>query len=272
MKKAAGFGSILLALVFSAETTRGDTIVLNGSPQGTRYRLFDMFGGTWQDAEKSSDNTEDDMMCWAAQASNLLAWTGFGDVAGMTTTDQMFQYFQDHWTDKSGNSWYGLDWWFDGTNDGPGGSTWSQVDVPGGGFFLDKDIADYRHWSADKEAAMETVDSYITAGWATGLSILADGGLHAITCWGFNVNPDDPTDYYGIWITDSDDDKDGPGERPDALCYYEVSLHDDAWYLQGYDGGDDWCIREVIGMESVPEPISLYVLLLGGTTLLRRRR
>ena len=58
---------------------------------------------------------EDDLMCWAAAASNVLEWTGWGVVGGMTNTDEMFQHFQDHWTDLGGSSEYAWNWWFDGT-------------------------------------------------------------------------------------------------------------------------------------------------------------
>jgi hypothetical protein len=39
------------------------------------YLLHEHWGGMWSDAEKSSINTEDDLMCWAAAASNILSWT-----------------------------------------------------------------------------------------------------------------------------------------------------------------------------------------------------
>jgi len=224
----------------------------DGTPQGEQHRLFDMFGGTWHDAEKSSDNTEDDSMCWAAQTANILAWTGWGMTGGMTDTDGMFGYFQDHWTDQGGNAYFGLDWWFDGTNDKQGQSGWSQVDVPGGGFYPGLNFSDYRHLDTTDAAAMAWVDSYINNGWATGLS-LSGPGDHAVTCWGFNSDSTGST-YYGVWITDSDDDKGGPAPRPDALHYYDVSYSnpDGVWRLQDYYGSDDWYITEVIGMEPVP--------------------
>ena len=81
-----------------------------------RYMLTEAWGGAWSDADKNVTDRDDDKMCWAATASNILQWTGWGLVGGMTTADEMFAYFQDHWTDNSGSAYYGLDWWFDGTN------------------------------------------------------------------------------------------------------------------------------------------------------------
>jgi hypothetical protein len=106
----------------------------DGTPTGLSYMLIDEWGGTWHDAEKSPTNSEDDLMCWAAAASNVLQWTGWGAVLGLDTADAIFDHFQDHWTDEGGLMEYGWDWWFDGTNPSQGWSGWSQVDVPGGGF------------------------------------------------------------------------------------------------------------------------------------------
>lgn len=102
---------------------------------GVSYLLYDHWGGTWSDAEKTSDNTEYDVMCWAAAASNILEWTVWELVQGITDTDEIFNYFQEHWTDEGGRSWHGWQWWFDGTYPSNGWSGWSQVDVPGGDFW-----------------------------------------------------------------------------------------------------------------------------------------
>jgi len=102
------------------------------------YYIWNDWGGTWADAEKTSGNTDDDLMCWAASSSNILEWTRWGKVGGMTNTDQMFAHFQAHFTDQGGHPYYGLDWWFDGTNDTQGWTGgWAQVDVSGGVMFVD---------------------------------------------------------------------------------------------------------------------------------------
>ena len=72
----------------------------DATPTGKSYLITYKWGGAWQDAEKSPINSEDDLMCWAAAAANILYWTGWGNVLDgiMHTVDQIFQYFQDHWT------------------------------------------------------------------------------------------------------------------------------------------------------------------------------
>ena len=95
----------------------GTIALLTSSSFADVYNIWDTWGGTWADAEKTNINTDDDLLCWAAATSNILEYTGWGQVGGMTNTDDMFAHFQDHWTDQVGNSYYGFDWWFDGTND-----------------------------------------------------------------------------------------------------------------------------------------------------------
>ena len=48
----------------------------------TSFYGYEVYGGEWQDAEKTFSNTEDDEMCWAAAASNILDWTGWGRPLG----------------------------------------------------------------------------------------------------------------------------------------------------------------------------------------------
>jgi hypothetical protein len=215
----------------------------DATPTGTSYLLTEHWGGTWCDAEKSPTNTEDDMLCWAAAASNILEWTGWGLVGGMTNTDQVFQYFQNHWTDEGGTMEYGWDWWFDGTNPSQGWSGWSQVDVPGGGFYPSENFSSYLHSQETESQALAAIDQFIRAGYGTTLGIYGPGG-HAITCWGFNYNPADTDQYYGVWVSDSDDDKSSTNP-PDRLRYYEVALSGGRWYLQDYYGSDAWYIGSV---------------------------
>lgn len=237
----------------------------DGNPQGEAYQLWEHHGGTWYDAEKSSDNAEDDLMCWAATTANVLQWTGWGNVNGLENEDEIFEYFQDHWTDAGGNIFYGVNWWFDGINDVQGESGWSQEDVDGGGgFYPSLEVSNYSHHTSDDASALSTVEDYITSGYGTALSIGGDIA-HVITCWGFNYNPENPSEYYGVWVTDSDDSKYGDAPRPDSIHYYEVQTADEKWYLQDYAGSSNNFVSEVYGLEAVPEPqlICMVLILIG---------
>jgi hypothetical protein len=244
------------------------------------YSVLDNWGGTYADAEKSPVNSEDDYMCWAAAASNILAWSGWANVAGQdfSSADAVFAYFQDHWTDEGGNAYYGWDWWFDGTNDSPGDAGWSQVDVAGGGFWKNYDFNDYNVYTTVDQQAMEAMDSYLHDGYGVVLGITNDSGGHAITAWGYEY--DQYGDYLGIYVTDSDDSK-GEEGAGDVLAYYDVYYKGKKWYLQDFYGTDGkWYISEVGALAQAPEevravplPSTLFLCLSGllGVAAIRRR-
>lgn len=227
----------------------------DATPTGSSYMLYEHWGGTWWDAEKTISNTEDDLMCWAAAASNVLVWTGWGEVSGMATADQVFAYFQNHWTDQGGMMSYGWEWWFTGVNPAQGSSGWSQVDVAGGGFYPGETFDNYLFSQSDPSQAMTAIDSYLHAGYGVSLGIYnGSGGGHAITVWGYNYDPGNPTNYVGVWITDSDDDK-STDSPPDRLRYYQVAHSGGAWYLQNYYGSNSWYIGAVQALASRnPQP------------------
>ena len=229
----------------------GLTVALEGVE---RYMLRDHWGGEVVDAEKSPDNAEDDyLMCWAAAASNVLDWTGWGHVAGMADTDQMFDYYKDHWANGGLIMEYGWDWWFDGTDDSPWlGLLQSRVDTPGGGFYPGLDFYDYYHGQDDPAQAMDAIDEFLHRGYGTTLGVSPPtGGGHAVTCWGFSYDADDPANYLGVWVTDSDDDMDDPTPR-DRMQYYQVRRSGDRWQLVDFYGYDDWYISSVQALERTP--------------------
>ncbi|MDO9515087.1 MAG: PEP-CTERM sorting domain-containing protein [Syntrophales bacterium] len=218
-----------------------------GSVSATTYWGYDSYV---LDAEKSPTNTEDDLMCWAAAAANVLVSTGWGNIYS-TSEDAIFGYFQDHWTDEGGLPEFGWDWWFSGTNDMQGVADWSQVDVAGGTFYPGEVFTDYYARTWEDNLAMSAVDQYLHAGDGVTLGLYGPGG-HAITLWGYDY--DDITgDYLGVWVTDSDDDK-ADTTPENELKYYDVLYGSDQWYLQDFYGSDAWYIGEVMALGQMPAP------------------
>jgi len=235
------------------------------TPTGTTWRLFEHFGGFWADAEKDPD-PGDNLLCWAAAASNMMEWTGWGFVSGMEhdDTDDFFQFFRNHVTDGGHFIDAGIDWWFDGTLNDEGADA-AHEDVDHTGFWSTYTASDYMFNSWSKPAVMENIRSQLIAGKPVGLSIYGlNGGAHAITCWGFNYDtaggtygPTDNEYYQGIWVTDSDSHK-GQWNPPDMLRYFSVeywdngtgTLDDDYWYMPNYGGG--WYIWGVTSLDVFP--------------------
>lgn len=250
-------------------------------PFTSSYFGYDEFGGTWQDADKSLTNPDDDWMCWAAAAANILDWAGWETPLFDSAMD-IFYTFQNYWTNAPSLMQYAWHWWFDGTEP-PDWAGWSQVDVPGGGdywseydffeyFYEDWALAPSGQWFDEGFGLMATIDEYLHSGYGTTLAIYADYGElyvgHALTVWGYEY--DEFGNYTGLWVTDSDD-------YTNELIFLSVWQDlDGLWYLSG-NGYDDYFIGGVQALDRnpIPEPTTLIFLivgLLGVFAFVRRRR
>ena len=212
-----------------------------------KYLLLDDWGGRIHDAKKTVSSTEDDLMCWAAAASNILAWTRWGFPPDESFTDEagIFQYFQDHWEDKEGYPQKAWEWWFNGIDqDG--------VDSPGGGFW-DSLHAFNDYYQADQNRVneLQKIADYLHDGYGVVIGLICQSYSHYITCWGYEYEKDDQDvkQYLGIYITDSDDDSQG-------LRYYELTRsgwsYDDWWYFQYYKDSTEFFISEVHALNRYP--------------------
>ena len=265
------------------------TLLLTAAPAwGANYFVYQQWGGTWQDANKSAANTEDDLMCWAAAASNVLAWGSWG-TSTYNTTDKIFKHFQDHWTDNTGVPSWAWKWWLNGSP--PPYYFASYPDVPGGGNFYPTLTFNNYYSSGFNTDVMVSVDLLMHRGYGVSLIIGRSGGSHAVTAWGFTYTFDPITGtnlYSGIYITDSDDGVTG-------LRYYPITKPGDWWVLGGSYSG--WQIGMVqafkkrsfiisipsgsftedqdmaAGVAPVPLPATLPLVAAGfGLLLLGRRR
>lgn len=204
------------------------------------YFIYDTYGGTWHDANKTAANTEDDLMCWAATASNILSW-GKWSTPLYETASAMFQHFQDHWTDNTGYMSWAWKWWLNGSP--PPYTFASYPDVPGGGnFFPSVDITNY-YTSASGGNVMSTIDSLFHQGKGVGLIISKSGAAysHAVTAWGYSYTA--PGAYSSIFLTDSDDGVLGLREYP-LIC------QNDLWYLGGSYSGWQISAIQALGLNS----------------------
>lgn len=218
----------------------------------SEYRVDSRYGGSWRDAEKSRDAKDDDWLCWAAAAANVLAWGDWGKE--FESEDEILEYYARHWQDKAnGSPRQAWRWWFSGKEPKKG----VKVKKPGGGFWKDVEFPEdewrnrrgalFRgigkgHLRKNRYALKEVLDQ----GYGVALQIVhpEEGGerdSHIITLWGYRYTSSNP--FQGILVTDSDDDKE-TAKRTRAenrLRYYPVKLGDDGmWWFKYRD--KDWKI------------------------------
>lgn len=265
------------------------------SPHFTKFGMFapisvekgSFLRENWQDTDKSLNNPDDDWLCWAAAAANILGTTNW-NVPLFDSTQAIFMNFQSYWTNAGGLMSNGWHWFFDGTEpeDRPG---WAQVDVAGGGNYLpDYNFFDYyseawatydaslNSWSNGANL-LPTLDEYLHDDYGVAAAIYSSNGGHALSIWGYEYN--EFGDYTGLWVTDSDDYMIG-------LKLLDISLDLDKglWYLDstntyGYSGW--WlsglqalAVKPTDPQPAVPEPTMFVLFALGllGLCALRRKR
>ncbi len=215
------------------------------------------------DADKTG--VDDNQLCWAATASNMLYWAGWGKNTGSLTVsleDDLLDYYRENFTDGGGYIETGIEWFLDGKyslNSEPGAAQFKKSG--GGDFFPNITISNYLSFSYDQTAVMTNMDSLLRKGDVCGLSIswLSSGG-HAVTCWGFSydtsVAKSNKNYYTGVWISDSDD---GLGRSaPDVVRYCPVSWSNtDQAYLLTYKPATYGILTGIAGL--APEPFSFNV-------------
>jgi hypothetical protein len=245
MKKKISLLSMLLVLM----------LTLPAYATASTYYVYQHFGAsTWSDASKNY--VDDSLMCWAAAASNILAWGGW-TTSSATNANQIFNTFKTYWTNGGGNMYYGWSWWLDGTLQ-PSSTGTSQVNVAGGGNYFSTNIDKYFLWTDNDSGAMSAISYLMQHGYGVTLGVANATISHAITVWGYEYTENS---YQGIWITDSDDQK-------SSMLYYALVNTNGKWYLQNYYGYYDIYIDAVEGLlcnstsssSAVPIPAAVFLL------------
>ncbi len=181
--------------------------------------------GGWVDYNKvdgSTYDTDDSGMCWAATASNVIAWwqtQNQASLSGVTLpNDEPWDVFRILTKNNGGNPRFAYDWWINGGSSG--NLSWdaeqktAHGDWAAGGFL--KDVYDTamapvfiaNSNNRDVYTKASALVGALNAGYALSIEVgTNDGGSsHAITLWGLEYHLDEQErfilDY--AYITDSD--------------------------------------------------------------------
>ena len=182
------------------------------------------------DAEKSAGNSRDDLLCWAGTSSNMLTWSGWGEIVlpeatGDNAEDVIFSRFSKSFPDTGGMMECGISWFFrnkyvyyantpvasSGTGNYIGVSPYpgiTQTTLNGG------------EAMASLAAALEqNMAVGLTLGYYNSLGSSSLISSHAVTVWGYTYDitkEKGSAEYYtGLLITDSDDN-DNVSQATDA--------------------------------------------------------
>ncbi len=180
--------------------------------------------------KKDTTPSGDSELCWAGAAANMLHYAGWGRMSGHEC-DDIFDLFSEFFYNEGGFIPNAFGWYFNGVSYGTENEMerfrereGAPVDpkAPNGGWY----IPDYAFDSAtetltigglpgdSKEQCvtiMNRMEKWFEAGDAIGLSVMNEGGGHAIAEFGYVTNekyPDtDLRHYTAMIVADSDNDK-----------------------------------------------------------------
>ena len=222
--------------------------------------------GSFYDVNKNG--VGDSAFCWAAAASNVLAYTNWGfaaKTAGVTPSvprfffdSDIFSCFVGNFTNEAGKPDHGLDWFLTGNYAPTGWTGWAQVRGNGGAYYpgveASRLIVSLKSDDTG-DSLIRSMSGYLERGWGVTVGIgwysaAAPGertGGHELTVWGYTYDDgrdlSDPRYYTGLIITDSDD-----RVRGTRTVSVEWNPFYNQYRLSGYSSGNGWienftCLR-----------------------------
>ena len=212
------------------------------------------------DAEKSGIG--DLYTCAAATVANMLAYTGWGDVNGLRTADEVFAFFVAAYNTTEGiQPFFLCEWFIRGDfarNNGVLRNQDQPLIKPFDGFYPDIDSRTLRTYlrvvTVNNTSQIASTVDHMKNGCAVGVGFdyyrnSTRSGTHTVTLWGIVYDSSKlPTanDYYvGLLISDSDDRIWNPNQRvsvgkggasaPNELKYVSINWnHSKEWYDTNY--------------------------------------
>ena len=197
------------------------------------------------DTEKTTFSHNDDLLCWAAAASNTLQYAGWLEPAGFGDSDDLLDRFTEDFEDGPFNVLSGYSWFLHGVCKPDRES--AKPKKTGSGAYLPE-----YHYGSLTEAVMLSLEwrdktlllqQRLREGCGVGIEVVFPGsGAHAISCWGYindnSFDEDDSRHYSALIVSDSDSDMQPQQDRrvaPNKLNVLSMVLENDRWVFNTYD-------------------------------------
>ena len=259
--------------------------------------------GGWVDFDKDAVNKpymDDEGMCWAAAASNVITWWEGHNAELLTSTNQpthnAWDVYRLVYLNIGGVPANAFNWWINGISRDDYG-----VAQYGFGSVMDADVYDNTkefdiQWYFDggflkdvystKEnpitLAVGNSDSYALCGrivdaLQSGYALVLSASMHALTLWGVEYEETEQgTVITKAWVTDSDDYQNALVESSQFSVKSGPDGNAVAMKLPTYSDGTSFVYSAIAGMRTniniVPEPATGTLSLLALAVLVARRR
>ena len=227
------------------------------------------------DAEKTWSG--DSNHCWAGASANMLAYTGWGNVNGFQTEDDIYRYISANFTNVAGNSLYANEWFITGNYAQQGLAGWAQPRYTGaGGFHPDTNYRDIAGYATIRSVTgltsavnklKEGAAVSLTIGWYNSPTGLNRSGGHLITMWGAvydtTLSPTDNGYYVSLLVSDSDDSRPGGPNAPNVLTSLSiewVSASVAPYLFTSYTLGNHGRLEDYVYLDrhpATPTPVEL---------------
>ena len=227
------------------------------------------------DADKYLWNlTGEAYLCWAASASNVLAWGGWAGINNNPVwEDHVFQWFKNQGTKNAGlnagaawdyyitgrdpNNFFSADWggYLGGTNQAAKNAMFDNLYYSYWSDGIGDLEGDYfrSYVNADSHGLLDMVGELYNHGYGVSIGpiINSTGTGHALTLWGYDNN------Y--LWMTDSDSDMFNPFILdptwiPDTMDKVQYQVATDSTSIKFEKSGVDFTLSalEIYGLKAHP--------------------
>lgn len=229
---------------------------------------FSMESLDFIDAEKTNmPNDGDNELCWAASASNILHYTGWGEQTGFYSADDLLDLYRDSFDDVPSHTFFGIEWFLNGTYQPQNWDGWAKVkqyerknadgvlEAGSGNYFKEyssASVSKYIEVESNHKAMSDIADGLRTgSGMGVSLGWIDDAGNrnggHSISAWGYIFDTDfaktDSEYYKAIIVSDSDSNMPVDSNRrvaPNKLVVLNMTPYQangyDSWKFDGYGG------------------------------------